>query len=188
LYPLCRVLRSHNSTADGAVPWRSKLVSCWAPVQDGDEHGTTSKRANDETRERASAGPFETLPSGVAVGAGNKWGPEPSVYPQRQLNRRPRCSGKIKIEDREMREDRRRGKMKGPRRMRVEVGRLGNAGWAACFGPRPCAVSATAYFVPGVRLLRSLANVGQWIGCLWWHWQVERPGRQTDWKCGQFGW
>jgi hypothetical protein len=56
---------------------------------------------------------------------------------KRQLSRRPCCSGKNQIEDREMREDGRRGKMKGPRRMRVEVGRPGNAGCAACFAPRP---------------------------------------------------
>lgn len=94
---------------------------------------------------------------------------------KRQLNRRPRCSGKNQIEDREMREGRRRGKMKGPCRMRVEVGRPGNAGWAACFAPRPSGLSATADFVPGVRLLQSLVNLGH---CLW---QVERAGRQTDW-------
>lgn len=53
LYAFCRVLQSHSFTA-GAVPWRSKLGSCWAPVQDGDNHGTSeqaNKRTNDETRE-----------------------------------------------------------------------------------------------------------------------------------------
>lgn len=117
-----------------------------------------NKRTNDETRERASTGSFETLPSGVAVGAGN-WGSEPSGIRNDSLNRRPRCSGKKKknqIEDREMREDRRHGKMKGPCRMRVEVGRPGNTGWVTCFAPKPFGLSATADFVPGVRLLQSL--------------------------------
>jgi hypothetical protein len=113
LVRLCRVLQSHSCTAISAVSWRSK------PAMDGpccavlllvrgvepatNERTCEDKRTDDETSDGSelSAKSFETLPSGVAVGAGRATGLGARIVEVRlpihdSWTRRPRFSRKKK--------------------------------------------------------------------------------------------